>query len=49
MAFLQQVASALQGCRELGDGAVYRVVAETQQQFFDPPDLSRAKDASRWR
>jgi hypothetical protein len=40
--FLQQVAASLQSCGELGPGAVYRVVAETQRAFFDPPDLSRA-------
>jgi hypothetical protein len=39
-AFLQQVAAALQACREIGPGAVYRAVAETQRAFFDPPDLS---------
>jgi hypothetical protein len=27
----------LQKSGEIGPGAVYRVVAETQRQFFDPP------------
>ena len=48
-AFLQQVASTLQGCTEVGPGTIYRVVAETQRAFFDPPDLGRGKDQSRWR
>jgi hypothetical protein len=39
-AFLQQVASTLQRCGELGPGVVYRVVSEAQRAFFDPPDLS---------
>src|SRR5262245_40452419 len=40
-AFLQQVASTLPRCGELGPGVVYRVVSETQRAFFDPPDLGR--------
>jgi len=36
-AFLQQVASALQGCGEIGPGVVYRVAAQVQREFFDPP------------
>ena len=48
-AFLQQVASALQGCREIGPGVVYRVAAETQRRFFEPPDLSKARDQSKYR
>jgi hypothetical protein len=39
-AFLQAVAGALQGCREIGPGVVHRVCAETQRAFFDPPDLA---------
>jgi hypothetical protein len=39
-AFLQAVAAALAGCSEVGPGTVYRIVAETQRRFFDPPDLS---------
>lgn len=41
-AFLQEVASALGGYREVGPGIVHRICAETQARFFDPPDLSRA-------
>jgi hypothetical protein len=40
-AFLQQVASSLQNCRELGPGVVYRVVAETQRAFFNLPEFGR--------
>jgi hypothetical protein len=40
-AFLRDVADALANCKEVGPGAVYRIVAETQRRFFDPPDLSR--------
>jgi hypothetical protein len=38
-AFLQDVAAALQG-QELGDGAVYRTVAQVQRRYYDPPILS---------
>jgi hypothetical protein len=48
-AFLQQIASSLQSCRELGPGVVYRVLAETQRAFFDPPDFSRSAGASKYR
>ena len=37
-AFLQDVATALQG-QELGDGTVYRVVAQVQRRYYDPPTL----------
>jgi hypothetical protein len=37
-AFLQDVAAALQG-QELGDGMVYRVVAQVQRRYYDPPIL----------
>jgi hypothetical protein len=36
-AFLQSVADALTRCDVIGPGTVYRIVAETQRQFFDPP------------
>ena len=35
----QDVAAALQG-QELGDGAVYRTVAQVQRRYYDPPILS---------
>jgi hypothetical protein len=38
-AFLQDVAATLRG-QELGDGAVYRVIVQAQQKYFDPPILS---------
>ena len=34
--FLEAVAAALQG-REIGDGAVYLAIRQTQRQFFDAP------------
>jgi hypothetical protein len=37
-AFLQDVAAALQG-QELGDGAVYRTIAQVQRRYYDPPIL----------
>jgi hypothetical protein len=37
-AFLQDVAAALQG-RELGDGTVYRAIAQVQRLYYDPPIL----------
>jgi hypothetical protein len=39
-AFLQEIASSLQDCAEIGPGAVYRAIAATQRHFFDPPDLT---------
>jgi hypothetical protein len=41
-AFLQQVASRLAGEGELGPGVVYRVAAQVQREYFDPPDLEHA-------
>jgi hypothetical protein len=35
--FLQEVARALQGRPELGDGDVYRVLADVQRRHHDPP------------
>jgi hypothetical protein len=37
--FLQDVAAALQG-QELGDGVVYRTVAQVQRRYFDAPIMS---------
>jgi hypothetical protein len=36
-AFLQEVAAALQGHSEIGDGDVYRVLADVQRRHHDPP------------
>src|SRR4051812_27921413 len=47
-AFLQHVASSLKHRGELGPGVVYRVVAEVQRECFDPSDLSRSRDQSKW-
>jgi hypothetical protein len=46
-AFLQDVAAALQG-QELGDGMVYRTVAQVQRQFYDPPILTPGSRWERW-
>jgi hypothetical protein len=35
--FLQAVAVALAGQREIGPGVVFRVLRDTQRRFFDPP------------
>jgi hypothetical protein len=43
--YLQAVAAALQNCREIGPGVVYRVVAEMQRAFFHPPVLDHRR---RW-
>jgi hypothetical protein len=48
-ALLQQVAAELAGCGEIGPGVVHRVCAEVQRQFFEPPDLGRACDQSKYR
>src|SRR4029450_2130540 len=36
-AFLQAVAEALQGHREIGDGDVHRALVAAQRRFYDPP------------
>jgi hypothetical protein len=36
-AFLQQVASALAGCSEIGPGLMHRVIAEAQRSFLSAP------------
>jgi hypothetical protein len=38
-AFLQDVAAALQGRPDLGDGDVYRAIADVQRRHHDPPQL----------
>jgi hypothetical protein len=43
-AFLLDVAAALQG-QELGDGTVYRVIAQVQRRYFDAPIMSSPR---RW-
>jgi hypothetical protein len=38
--FLRDVAAALHGQQELGDGTVYRTIAQVQRRYYDPPILS---------
>jgi hypothetical protein len=38
-AFLQEVATVLSGCLEVGPGLVHRVVSDVQRRHFDPPNL----------
>ena len=40
-AFLQEVATLLRGCAEVGPGVLHRIVAEVQRRHFDPPNLNR--------
>jgi hypothetical protein len=48
-AFLQAVAHQLSGHNVIGPGVVHRVVAETQRQFFDPPEFTRAAGSGKYR
>jgi hypothetical protein len=48
-AFLELVAQGLADAGEIGDGTVARVCAEAQRRFWEPPDLSRAAGASKYR
>jgi hypothetical protein len=36
-AFLEALAQALAGYREIGDGQLYVVIREVQRRHFDPP------------
>ena len=47
--FLEDVAAALRGFDEIGDGVVARVAREVQRKYLRPPDLSRSRDCSRYR
>jgi hypothetical protein len=38
--FLQAVAAALVGQKEIGPGVVFRVIRDQQKRFFDPPDTT---------
>jgi hypothetical protein len=38
-AFLEMLATRLDGCRELGDGAIYRLCRELQREYFEPPQF----------
>jgi hypothetical protein len=48
-AFLHSVARALASRGEIGPGIVARTCRELQREFFDPPDVSRGNDHSKWR
>jgi hypothetical protein len=37
--FLLDLATALQGQENLGDGTVFRLIREVQRRHFDPPRL----------
>jgi hypothetical protein len=45
-AFLQDVATLLHACVEIGPGVVHRVCVEVQRRYFEPPDFSRAAGGS---
>jgi hypothetical protein len=47
--FLHAVAHALSDRNVIGPGTVHQVCGELQRQFFDPPDLSRSNDTSKYR
>jgi hypothetical protein len=47
--FLHAVAHALSDRNVIGPGTVHQVCRELQRQFFDPPDLSRSNDTSKYR
>jgi hypothetical protein len=38
--FLEDVAAALGGCSDVGDGQLARIVREMQKRYFDPPQLA---------
>jgi hypothetical protein len=42
-AFLLDLATALQGQENLGDGTIFRLIREVQRRHFDPPQLTDAR------
>src|SRR5215470_17051573 len=44
--FLQEVATALAGCSEIGPGTVAKACRAAQRKFFDPPALARRQQIS---
>jgi hypothetical protein len=46
--YLREVAAALDGREEIGDGFVARVCAEVQRRLWHPP-LEQSAGMSRWR
>jgi hypothetical protein len=46
--FLLDLAAALQGQENLGDGTIFRLIREVQRRHFDPPETDeRAQPHSR--
>jgi hypothetical protein len=45
--FLQDVAAALQGIADPGDGDVARAIRAVQRRHFDPPDLDERAEPHR--
>jgi hypothetical protein len=41
--FLLDLAAALQGQANLGDGTIFRLIREVQRRHFDPPQLTDAR------
>jgi hypothetical protein len=41
--FLEMLAAKLNGQRELGDGAIYRLCRELQRRHYDPPVENRGR------
>jgi hypothetical protein len=48
IAFLEMLASKLNGQHELGDGAIYRLCRELQRQYFEPPEFATDNGASKY-
>jgi hypothetical protein len=46
-AYLADVAAAIDGLAEVGDGAIARIAREVQRRYWTPPDLS-AVARGRW-
>jgi hypothetical protein len=47
--FLKRVASSLADYDPAAPCTIHRVIVGVQRPFFQPPDLSRDRDGSRWR
>jgi hypothetical protein len=48
-AFLEMLATKLNGQSEIGDGAIYRLCRDLQRELFSPPEFGRDNGASRSR
>jgi hypothetical protein len=42
IAFLEMVAAKLNGQRDIGDGAIFRLCRDLQKELFDPPIMQSA-------